>query len=142
MRRIKAGRRHAHYHGRVTRLLLLLLIALLPLRGWAADRMALHVEAVPAAVQAQQLDAPHAAMDPDCPVHLQHAHSASHGPAAPAQQGADHKSCQSCQLCMAMAVPDMAQALALQSAPRLLPRMHTARFASVDLARHTKPPIS
>ena len=140
MRLIKPANRVRRYHLLVTRFFILLLIALLPLRGWAVDRMALQMEGgVPQIEQSQSAEAAmdNTAMDEDCPHHtLQGQHSAQ------ASQVSQAKTCHSCQLCMAMAALELPPFFSLPAAPRLLPPTRVARFASADPARHAKPPIS
>jgi hypothetical protein len=117
----------------MARLFILFLIALLPLRGWTAERMVFetgHGTAVSAAASA---------MPEECALHMQmtsahHETAASHVP--------DHKGCESCQLCMPLVALDSPVVLAAATGPQALPRMGTSQFASADSARDCKPPIS
>jgi hypothetical protein len=123
-------------------LLLALLIALLPIRGWVGDAMAVAMLAPPAHSmnQAAQADAA-----PPCPDHAAPAASAAlHGEAAADQHadaGSDH-SHSSCDVCNgpAMALSAPAQlALARAHGLRVPPAAH---FASSEPHRGIKPPIS
>lgn len=137
------------------RLLLILMIALLPLRGWAGDAMATGM----AAGQMAQMQQTHVATENIAA----HAHAASEkahfdydiaaphtGPMAAdcAGHGADDgdashcDTCSACQACHAVAlahsghkVPSTFQAFAL-------PHSAADQFASADAALRQKPPIS
>lgn len=121
----------------VSRFFILLLIVLLPLRGWSTEQMTTQM-AVQATVQ-MTLGAAVDAMPADCPMRAQQVASNSD---APMGEPESQRSCQSCQLCMPLAA---LQTLTLQAftAP---PHTHTvasaARFVSADLVRDTKPPIA
>jgi hypothetical protein len=133
----------------MSRLFILFLIALLPLRGWSVERMAIDVHGMPVAAQSQGVEL---GMSAECALHMQSAlqadlpmdasadsaqaasHSADHKP--------DHKGCQSCQLCMPLLALETAVSLLLASPPQQLPRAHSSRFVSADCARNAKPPIS
>lgn len=121
-------------------LLLALMIALLPIRGWMGDAMALSMLAAPAQTMQHQ-----AASGMDHGEHAQgHDHSATHMTdhgAAPQDGGGDHthKSCEVCNgPAMALSVP----------AVSALPSQHgvlappAERFASSEPHRSIKPPIS
>ena len=124
----------------MSRFLILLLIALLPLRGWTAQRMVFAADhgAAVAAVRALQ----HGAMPADCALHGHAAaeHTAAKAKAAhPAQ---DHKGCESCQLCMPLAALDAPALPGMEPMPQAMPRSVGLAMASVDPARDVKPPIS
>lgn len=128
----------------MSRLFILFLIALLPLRGWSVERMAVQMEGMPRAAQSQSLDA---GMSAECALHMQRAVSAEvaqTGYAADhkADHQPDHKGCQSCQLCMPLAGVAGGVELAVVSPPQLLPRSQHIAFVSADTARNAKPPIS
>jgi hypothetical protein len=118
------------------RWLLVLMIALLPLRGWVGDAMAgemLRHHVAAAAVQAEQAPAA------DCMGH--------HGVAAPAAAGhtasvdGDGPTCASCQVCSAVALAFTAPAQVSgysQPRPQTLERAHR----NADRAQAFKPPIS
>jgi hypothetical protein len=125
----------------MSRLFILFLIALLPLRSWSVERMGLQMDGVVHSAQAQGAD--EAAMSAECAMHMQAAMTQG---TAPAQSTADHqaahKACQSCQLCMPLAALEATGALAMPSPAQPLPASGSSRFASADAARCAKPPIS
>jgi hypothetical protein len=136
-------------------LLLILMIALLPLRGWVGDAMA--TEMVTAQVQQQQT----AAKTPAAHAHeagvLAH-HDTEAVMADVAQQAADcaghafagddhaddtHCStCSVCQACHTVALSPVAAHMATAFNPRTLPHAVVAQFASAEAALSEKPPIS
>jgi hypothetical protein len=111
------------YHSRMLRLVVILLVVLLPLRGWGADRMS---------VQMAQ-----SAMPVDCPMLVQQAAQTEKSQIPPKS----HIGCQTCQLCMALAehafsAPDFVAYA--QQAPRVTVAV---AFTSAELHRQAKPPI-
>lgn len=123
----------------MARLFILFLIALLPLRGWTAERMVFQMDhgttAMAVSAESSSLDA---AMSEDCALHMQMA--APHGPDHDHTTG--HSGCQACQLCMPLAALDNALMVALTPFPQAVPVPRTSHFASADTARQAKPPIS
>ena len=121
----------------MSRFFLILLITLLPLRGWSAERMAVYMAASETAA-VLMVSGDHA-MPADCPMMVQ---------ADTSDKGTDHghgksdRSCQSCQLCMSLAVlqTQTTQSLSYKPLTAAIPRAD--RFASADIARAAKPPIS
>ncbi len=115
----------------VSRFFILVMIALLPLRAWSVERMAVHMAASEMAVAAGE---PAAAMPADCPMHMT---AAGDGTEPQAERG-----CQSCQLCMSLSPVT----LPLLKAPGLRPLAAASpqadRYASAELARLVKPPIA
>jgi hypothetical protein len=133
------GRR---YHAAVARLFILFLIALLPLRGWTAERMVFAMDTSPVSVSSHGVDV---AMSEECALHMGIAlgidlGSAHHDLAA--GHGTDHKSCESCQLCMPLVALDAATVLVTAMLPDAVPVPRISNFASADPARDVKPPIS
>lgn len=145
---------------------LILMIALLPVRGWALGTMTGQMPAahaamtdatVPAAAQVQTgaseaTGAGHhtaAGMKPDCPEHAGSAvqPEAHHAPeqdsgAVSSEASADCHSCTSCQICHTVAATASAALPALTFSPHALPSLAGARFASAQPAPGLKPPIS
>lgn len=127
----------------MARFILVLLIALLPMRGWSTERMAVEMASNGLATSQTTAhittNAEHG-MPADCPMVMAHADAAAGDPASPT--GDDNRvGCHACQLCMsllALEVPSR-QALSRQAHP--LHATHADRFASADLARVAKPPI-
>jgi hypothetical protein len=131
------------YHPAMARILVLLLIALLPLRGWTAQRMVYGTQApqtvavaMPmvmlqeASVESVDIDM---AMSPDC--------AAMHGAPSPDAHGAGHEGCHFCQLCMPLAGLDNAPAIALGVLPHARPQVVSRSFVSAETAHDVKPPI-
>jgi len=124
----------------MVRLFILLLIALLPLRGMALDRMVFQMQNTGTAANlAQGADT---GLSEDCALHMQ---------AATMDQGAgldadhdtqQHKGCQSCQLCMPVAALYASAIAAIKPVPHSVPMLRTTAFASAESARLAKPPIS
>jgi hypothetical protein len=123
------------YHGYVARFFILFLIALLPLRGWTAERMVFAMDAAPVAVS-QGVDA---GMHEDCALHTEMA--PAHHETETAHHS-DHKGCESCQLCMPLVALDADLVLAIAFAPEAVPLTRISHFVSADPARDVKPPIS
>ena len=133
------GRR---YHAAVARLFILFLIALLPLRGWTAERMVFAMDTSPVSVSSHGVDV---AMSEECALHMGIAlgidlGSAHHDLAA--GHGTDRKSCESCQLCMPLVALDAEPVLAIAANPGAMPLARISHFVSADPARDVKPPIS
>ncbi len=112
---------------------LVLMIALLPLRGWVSDAMAVEMLTQPAhATMATMATDEHAA---------EHDHCACDEHAASAEDSGDHQH-NACDVCnvpaLAMATP------ALQTPPTLHSKLAPPadRFASSEAQRGIKPPIS
>ena len=106
-----------------------LMIALLPLRGWAGDAMAEHM-ALPQAA---------------APAATSHAHCAMHDAGAemtPAQDdAAAHDGCSLCQACHTLALEACISSATPLTPPFLLPRVAASDFASAERALSVKPPI-
>lgn len=122
---------------------ILLMIALLPVRGWVGDVMAadmltqrLHTLAPAQAAPTQPADA-HA----DC-----HGKAVAHNPAQPeasnAPDVADCGSCASCQVCHSLVLAAASGAAPVLPAPHAAPPVRGMHFASAEPARGFKPPIS
>lgn len=117
-------------------LLLLLLIALLPLRAWAGDAMAIQMAAQAHShrmATMAEASAPHA----KC-------HEMQAEPAAPhTSPTQDHcETCASCQACFTVAITVPAMPSATQPLPHGQPQAASAQFTSAILALGQKPPIS
>ena len=109
---------------------LVLMIALLPLRMWAADDMA--VRMAQGQVAAAGMTATE--MPGDCPMMAQAAHeSQDEAPSA--------AHCMTCHLCAAAAGPSRV-AVAQGPAPAGSPEPRVNRYSSASLAPDLRPPIS
>jgi hypothetical protein len=119
-------------------LLLALMIALLPVRGWVGNAMAVGM----APQQALAIAAPGPAsaahetpaMPPDCPMHAQTGEEET-----PA--GTYCSSCTTCQLCLALASFTWGSAASAVLAPHAGPSGGGERFSSADGSSRLKPPI-
>lgn len=81
----------------------------------------------------------HAVMDTDCPMMAGTPASKND---TPREDGQSQRSCQSCQLCMPLIALEFLTMDTLASAPQA-PGVHGfSRFASADLERDVKPPIT
>ena len=123
----------------MARLLLIFLIVLLPLRGWAAERMVHPAEHGQAVVLMAQADA--SGMSEDCALHMQQQQMASHHANGDDQNNA-HSGCQACQLCMPLAALDSPSTVPAAVLPHGVPVPRIRTLVSADPARHAKPPIS
>ena len=124
------------------RFFLVLLIVLVPLRVWAAEGMTVKMAGMQlgaaAAVAAVQMKT---GMPLDCPMMATQAG----GMQDDQQQGESqnsHAGCQSCQLCMAMAAPQILPLAAPERVRSGLQTWHSSAYSSADIARDVKPPIS
>lgn len=109
--------------------LLVLLMVLLPLRGWTAERMGVYMAT----------SAVLSTMPDDCPMKI--AASNDNDTTALLHHKGD-RGCQSCQLCMAVTAQSTAVLAATLESITWHPVPCADRFASVDPSRLAKPPIS
>ena len=125
----------AAYHRRVTRLFVIVMIVLLPLRGWAADVMA--IQAAPGGSSTWVASD----MPSDCPMlAATDAAAAADDALAPATAAAD--CCASCELCTPVAGPVGLGFDVVAPAPDARPLTADAEFASAAAAPAVKPPNS
>ena len=120
-------------------LLLALMIALLPIRGWMGDAMAVAMLAAPAHAMSQAASAADHAMDTGHDMGSEHAMTGDHADMQDSGSEHTHKSCDVCN--------GPAMALSIPAVPALAPghSMHAPpaeHFASSEPRRGTKPPIS
>jgi len=134
-------------------LLLALMIALLPIRGWLGDAMAVEMvrhslpdatavaeEASPASMAAQAhcheaMEAADSGMDT----------MAHHDDGDSAGHGTDHQgcgTCTACQVCHTVVLGGTPLIDIVHGAPQAPPAAHAARFASAEPVPGLKPPIS
>jgi len=122
-------------------LFLALMIALLPLRGWVGDAMAMDMAA--AALEP-------AGMASDCPGHAAPQATPADRPAgmeqgtdpAESHAGTDCSHCGACQICHSVALTPMALPLAAAALPAVVPTSSTRQPASAERTPGFKPPIS
>ena len=135
-------------------LLLALMIALLPIRGWLGDAMAVEMvrHSLPASsLVAQEASPGSVAAD----AHCHEAMEASDGGmdtmahhdegSSSSDHGTDHQGCGTCtvcQVCHTVALGGTPLIDIVHGAPQAPPAAHAARFASAEPVLGLKPPIS
>jgi hypothetical protein len=129
------GRRH---HERVRSFVLILIIALLPIRMWAAEAMSIRMAGQEGPSTASMgMDSMQAMddMPPDCPM------LAAAEKAQKDESKGSGTACLSCQLCAAVDVSADFKPLA-EASPALPAILASSNFDSADPTRENKPPIS
>jgi hypothetical protein len=128
------------YHHRMRRFFLVLLIVLVPLRVWAAEGMTVKMAGMQLSAAAMAAGEQVKAMPLDCPM------MAKAGGMQDDQQSDNpsqsRTSCQSCQLCMALAAPQTLNLAAPEMIKSGLHIWHPFSYTSADIARDVKPPIA
>ena len=129
-------------------LLIALMIVLLPLRGWAGNAMAVDM-AGQQVLMAQASATSTAVMPADCPMHLPAVNEkavdgklAEGDPDQTSTAGAHCHSCDTCQLCLALASWAHTTWTAGTVSPPTAPLLAGRDFHSADPAASFKPPIS
>lgn len=126
------------------RLLLILMIALLPLRAWVGDAMAINMAAQQVQmVQAMQAAQPplESAMPDDCPMKVQ-ADAAASADGAQGSGSTPTCNCDTCDLCLALASLTFVNLGAASFIPHAPPPASGTRFSSAERGINLKPPIS
>ena len=119
--------------------ILALMIALLPIRSWMGDAMAVAMLASPAHAMDHAASATDHAMHTDHAMDREHARTGAHADMQDSGSEHTHKSCEVCNgPAMALSIP-VAPILAPQHGVLVPP---AERFASSEPHRGTKPPIS
>ena len=122
------------------RFFLVLLMVLVPLRVWAAEGMTVRMASMQIGTTASVAGGQAKGMPLDCPMM-----SAKVGDALDDGQPDESQSragCQSCQLCMALASPQILNHTAPEMIKSGLRIWHPSSYTSADIARDVKPPIS
>ncbi|MFI5444870.1 hypothetical protein [Polaromonas sp. UC242_47] len=120
-------------------LLIALMIVLLPARGWVGHAMAMDMAEQQVIMAQSAVSAELNAMPEDCPMFAQ-AGDMMDKPAETA--GAHCNSCDTCELCLALASFSWNDVPAQAFAPQAGPLAHGSRFSSADSGPGIKPPIS
>jgi hypothetical protein len=123
-------------------LLLVFMIALLPVRGWVSDAMAIDMAAQQMRM-AQQ--APGEPMAEDCPMNAQTSAVPSVDAPVDASQANETASpcnCNACDLCLALASLTFSRVAAVAFVPHAPPPASGTRFSSAERGLNLKPPIS
>ncbi len=140
-------------------LLLALMIALLPIRGWLGDAMAVEMarHSLPAAAAQTSTSMAGAASEAHCheamatgdeagmqmTMDMGSTDHASHDSGG--SGGGDHQgcgTCTACQVCHTVALGGLPLIDTVHGAPQAPPAAHASRFASAEPAQGLKPPIS
>ena len=132
------------------RLILIICIALLPLRSWAGDLMGLQM-ALQSSIQAVASSPANTSHKPvisaQADVNAAHSDCAEHGRATmqatqAAPDPAHCSTCVSCQICHSLAMVILPTSVATQVIQGMPPAQGAPKFASAEQARSQKPPIS
>lgn len=118
-------------------LLFAILIALLPVRGWVGNAMALDM-----AMQETVAVSEQAAMPADCPMHVQGAADQDGNASQQGTTGAHCADCDTCQLCLALASFTWSDLPTGAWSRHSGPLDSGIRFSSADGVFGLKPPIS
>ncbi len=121
-------------------LLLALMIALLPIRGWMGNAMAVSMAAQQVSMAAS--DAADTAMPEDCPMQAMAGADDAVTNASPANSGIAKCNCETCELCLALASVSPFQLPHTSFAPAVGPVADGLLFVSADRTTGLKPPIS
>lgn len=137
------------YHPLMRVLLLAFMIALLPVRGWVGNAMAVDIAAqqmlqARQAVPGAESGAEAPAMPEDCPMLAQAGEQAdmAGNTEASVADGAHCKGCNTCQLCLALASFTWNTLQPAGFTPHAGPLAGGVRFSSADRISGFKPPIS
>jgi hypothetical protein len=125
-------------------LLLALMIALLPVRGWMGNAMAVDM-ASQAVAKAQQTDSEadaDASMPADCPMHAQSAGKEAADGDAQVTGSVHCNGCDNCELCLALVTSTWPEELTPTITRHAAPLATGYRFSSADRFSSFKPPIS
>ncbi len=118
------------YHANMNRLIIMLMIALLPLRGWAGDLMSVQL------ATSGMLPLAASAMPADCPMLAK----AKANPSSQAPSGVH--GCTSCDLCIPIAEPVNTQLEVVAVTTDAGPPMRDVDFMSATSTPDLRPPIS
>jgi hypothetical protein len=119
------------------RLLVILLVILLPLRGWSAERMSIQMTLNQPAVEAAGMQVLAKGMPADCPMLGQLVSEAEKS----FTSSKSHSGCLTCQLCMSLAAQDISSPNLLPYERHVPPLSIAVSFVSAELTRQVKPPI-
>jgi membrane protease subunit (stomatin/prohibitin family) len=123
------------YHRPMRRLLILVMIALLPLRGWAGDLMGIQMATSGSGSMVTQ------AMPPGCPMHAQASQAHPEPDKGGPQTQGDMKNCASCGLCIPLAELAFTRPDIVSLAKHVQPLIGDVDFVSASLAPTVTPPI-
>jgi hypothetical protein len=120
-------------------LLLVVMMILLPARGWASNEMAVGMAA--SIVTSATAKAGEPMMSADCPMHVQSLAADTANDSNPTSTG-QQCSCDTCELCVALATVTHIAWPSAGTSPHIEPLTTGIAFHSADSASSLKPPIS
>lgn len=124
-------------------LLLALMIALLPLRVWVGDAMAMErMSSALISVHAAETMSHERHEAQPCHEHAGDAHTAPAGEGNNSHAGGDCSSCTVCQICHSVALTGLLPLITAAALPTAAPHTHAVLHASAERAPGFKPPIS
>ena len=130
------------YHYRMRLLFLILMMALMPLRGIAGDVMAIRM-ATQLPSQAAAVDAAPSGMTADHADCMGHSEAAARpGPAQGPDSQGHCATCPACQVCFSVALPWLVPTWSAAPLPHTVPFVLDLTFISAFAAPGLKPPIS
>ena len=118
-------------------LVVVLMILLLPLRGWTGDAMATHMASTAVGLEAQVAAADKTGTVADCAGHQAGEQTDSSVP-----KSAGVETCQACQACHTVALSASPTIAGVLFAAPTAPLAAAAQFTSADAALGQKPPIA
>ena len=119
-------------------LMIALMIALLPVRGWVGNAMAVDM-ASQQVLQAQAGVKASSAMPEDCPMH---AGTAAEPATDPVKAAGHCNDCNTCELCLALASFTWSAGAMASFKPAAIPPSAGHLFSSAERSTRLKPPIS
>lgn len=119
------------------RFIVVLLVILMPLRGWSAESMAFRMAYSQAVAEVAGEQVSMSDMPADCPMLAQTGSKAEESSSA----SKDSAGCQTCQLCMTLGSLNFWQTQLAAHLIEVHPETASARFISADLTPQVKPPI-
>lgn len=123
---------------------IVMMVVLLPLRGWAGQLMSVDMAMQQVAQAVTSADGSHlmtlAFMPDDCPMHAMASETTSNAPAD--ASGPPCSGCDTCELCLTIASFTPSQFHATAFSPTTAPAAMPHGFVSADRASRLKPPIS
>ena len=125
-------------------LLLVVMMILLPVRGWAGDHMAVSMAVGMAAnmVVSATAKTGESTMSADCPMHFQTAAADTANDSNSTSTGQQCSGCDTCELCLALATVTHIAWPSAAAGPHIAPLTRGIAFHSADSGSSLKPPIS
>lgn len=121
-------------------LLLVVMMILLPVRGWAGNDMAVGMAVNMVTSATAKTGEPR--MAADCPMHFQTLAADTANDSIPTSTGQQCSGCDTCELCLALATVTHNIWFSGATSPHIAPLATGIAFHSADSASSLKPPIS